>query len=176
VFALLLGAGIRAATALPERYQAGIAFSGRTVLQVAIVVSGFGLSIAVVVRTGLGTLPVTLGTIAVALIAAPVVGRMLGLQSPLRTLIGVGTAICGASAIAAVSSVLEPDEAETALAIATVFFYNIVAVLVFPPIGHLLGLSQEAFGCGPGRRSTTRRRSSRPATSTGGTPAITPRS
>ena len=64
----------------------------------------------------------------------------------MRTLIGVGTAICGASAIAAVSSVLEPDEAEIALAIATVFFYNVVAVLVFPPIGHALGLSQEAFG------------------------------
>jgi uncharacterized integral membrane protein (TIGR00698 family) len=146
VFALLIGAGVRAVTVLPERYQAGIAFSSRTVLQIAIVVSGFGLSLAVVVQTGLGTLPVTLGTVAIALIAAPVVGRMLGLQSPLRTLIGVGTAICGASAIAAVSSVLEPDEADTALAIATVFFYNIVAVLIFPPIGHLLGLSQEAFG------------------------------
>ncbi len=146
MFALLLGVGIRAVTALPEPCAAGIAFSSRTVLQAAIVVSGFGLSLAVVVRTGLSTLPVTLGTIAVALIAAPVVGRMLGVQSPLRTLIGVGTAICGASAIAAVSSVLEPDEAEIALAIATVFFYNIVAVLVFPPIGHLLGLSQEAFG------------------------------
>ncbi len=115
-------------------------------LQLAIVVSGFGLSLAVVVRTGLGTLPVTLGTIAVALIAAPVIGRMLGLHSPLRTLIGVGTAICGASAIAAVSSVIEPDEAEIALAIATVFFYNVLAVLVFPPIGHALGLGQEAFG------------------------------
>lgn len=146
VFALLLGVGIRAVTAFPERYHPGFAFAGRTVLQAAIVVSGFGLSLAVVLRTGLGTLPVTLGTIAVALIAAPIVGRMLGLQSPLRTLIGVGTAICGASAIAAVSSVLEPDEADIALAIATVFFYNIVAVLVFPPIGHALGLSQEAFG------------------------------
>jgi uncharacterized integral membrane protein (TIGR00698 family) len=146
VFALLLGVGIRAVAAFPERYHPGFAFAGRTVLQVAIVVSGFGLSLAVVVRTGFGTLPVTLGTVAVALIAAPIVGRMLGLQSPLRTLIGVGTAICGASAIAAVSSVLEPDEADIALAIATVFFYNIVAVLVFPPIGHALGLSQEAFG------------------------------
>ncbi len=146
VFALLLGVGIRAAWVFPERYHAGLAFAGRTVLQLAIVVSGLGLSFAVVVRTGLGTLPVTLGTVAIALIAAPVVGRLLGLHSTLRTLIGVGTAICGASAIAAVSSVLEPDEAEIALAIATVFFYNVVAVLVFPPIGHWLGLSQQAFG------------------------------
>ena len=97
-------------------------------------------------QTGLGTLPVTLGTIAVALILAPVAGRLLGLERALRTLIGVGTAICGASAIAAVSSVIEPEEIDIALAIATVFFYNIVAVLIFPPIGHALQLSQAAFG------------------------------
>ncbi len=146
VFALLLGVALRVVTAFPERIGPGLAFAGRTVLQTAIVVSGFGLSIAVVARTGLDTLPVTLGTIAIALVVAPVAGRMLALGSTLRTLIGVGTAICGASAIAAVSSVIEPDESEIALAIATVFFYNIVAVLVFPAIGHALALSQAAFG------------------------------
>jgi uncharacterized integral membrane protein (TIGR00698 family) len=146
VFALVLGVALGAIIALPEQYQPGTAFSARSVLQTAIVVSGFGLSLAVVARTGFGTLPVTLGTVAVALALAPVIGRMLRLQSALRTLIGVGTAICGASAIAAVSSVIEPDEAEISLAIATVFFYNLVAVLIFPPIGHALALSQESFG------------------------------
>jgi len=146
VFAIVLGVAIRAAVPLPDRCRPGLAFSARTVLQAAIVVSGFGLSLATVVRTGLGTLPVTLGTIAVALILAPLLGRALHLDSALRTMIGVGTAICGASAIAAVSSVIEPEEAEIALAIATVFFYNVVAVLIFPPIGHALGLTQDAFG------------------------------
>jgi uncharacterized integral membrane protein (TIGR00698 family) len=144
--AIVLGITVRAFGPLPERCRPGIAFSARTVLQAAIVLSGLGLSFAAVIRTGLGTLPVTLGTIAIALILAPVVGRLLGLQSTLRTLIGVGTAICGASAIAAVSSVIEPEEAEIALAIATVFFYNIVAVLVFPPIGHALQMTQDQFG------------------------------
>ncbi|MDQ6926471.1 MAG: putative sulfate exporter family transporter, partial [Candidatus Eremiobacteraeota bacterium] len=88
----------------------------------------------------------TLGTIAVSLILAPLLGRLLRVGGVLRLLIGVGTAICGASAIAAVSSVIEPEEEEIALAIATVFFYNVVAVLVFPPIGHALQLSQDAFG------------------------------
>lgn len=142
----MLGITVRAFGPLPERCRPGIAFSARTVLQAAIVLSGLGLSFAAVIRTGLGTLPVTLGTIAIALILAPLVGRLLGLQSTLRTLIGVGTAICGASAIAAVSSVIEPEEAEIALAIATVFFYNIVAVLVFPPIGHALQMTQDQFG------------------------------
>ena len=146
VFAILLGVAVRAVRPLPAAWRPGIAFSARTVLQAAIVVSGFGLSIATVVSTGLGTLPVTLGTIAVALILAPLLGRLLRVERMLQTLVGVGTAICGASAIAAVSSVLEPDEAEVALAIATVFFYNIVAVLVFPPLGHLLQMTQQQFG------------------------------
>jgi uncharacterized integral membrane protein (TIGR00698 family) len=124
----------------------GLAFSARTVLQAAIVVSGFTLSLTMIARTGIGTLPVTLGTIAVALILAPLAGRLLRLDRMLQTLVGVGTAICGASAIAAVSSVIEPDEAEIALSIAIIFFYNIVAVIVFPPIGHALHLAQDAFG------------------------------
>ena len=146
VLAILLGVAVRAVRPLPEAWRPGIAFSSRTVLQAAIVVSGFGLSIATVVSTGLGTLPVTLGTIAVALILAPLLGRLLRVERMLQTLVGVGTAICGASAIAAVSSVLEPDEAEVALAIATVFFYNVVAVVVFPPLGHALHMTQEQFG------------------------------
>jgi len=146
VFAILIGVAVRTVRPLPERCAPGIAFSTRTVLQTAIVVSGFGLSIATVVSTGLGTLPVTLGTIAVALVLAPLLGRLLRVERMLQTLVGVGTAICGASAIAAVSSVLEPDEADVALAIATVFFYNIVAVIVFPPLGHALQMTQAQFG------------------------------
>jgi uncharacterized integral membrane protein (TIGR00698 family) len=146
VFAIVIGVTIRALGPLPAPCKPGVAFSARVVLQAAIVVSGFALSLATVLATGLGTLPVTLGTIAVALILAPVLGRLLRLDAALRTLVGVGTAICGASAIAAVSSVIEPEEADVALSIATVFFYNVVAVLVFPPIGHALGLTQQAFG------------------------------
>ena len=146
VLAIVLGIIVRAVAAPAPHYRAGIAFSARTILQAAIVLSGLSLSIAAVVRTGFGTLPVTLGTVAVALVLAPFAGRVLGIERTLQTLIGAGTAICGASAIAAVSAVIEPAESEIALAIATVFFYNIVAVLVFPPIGHLLQLSQDAFG------------------------------
>jgi uncharacterized integral membrane protein (TIGR00698 family) len=116
------------------------------VLQSAIVVSGFGLSLAVVVTTGWETLPVTIGTIAIALVLAPIVGRMLKIDSVLQHLVGVGTAICGASAIAAVASVIEPLESDVALAIATIFFYNIVAVLTFPALGGLMHMTQSQFG------------------------------
>jgi uncharacterized integral membrane protein (TIGR00698 family) len=146
VFAIVIGVAIRSLRPLPASWKPGLAFSARTVLQAAIVVSGFGLSFAMVIGTGVATLPVTLGTIAVALVLAPPLGRLLRVEPMQRMLIGVGTAICGASAIAAVSSVTDAGEADVALSIATVFFYNVVAVLIFPPIGHALHLGQSAFG------------------------------
>ncbi|GAC1420127.1 MAG: YeiH family protein [Candidatus Velthaea sp.] len=146
VIAIVLGVAIRAYRPLPAALAPGVAFTGKKVLQAAIVVSGFSLSFLAVVHTGVTTLPVTLATIAVALILAPLLGRLLRVRGVLQTLIGVGTAICGASAIAAVSSVLEPDEEQMALAIATIFLYNVAAVLIFPPLGHLMSLGQMAFG------------------------------
>jgi uncharacterized integral membrane protein (TIGR00698 family) len=146
VIAILLGILIRLAAPLPAGLAPGITFAAKFVLQAAIVVSGFGLSLQSVAQTGWETLPVTIGTIAVALALAPLAGRALHLDTTLEHLVGVGTAICGASAIAAVASVIEPEEGAVALAIATIFFYNIAAVLTFPAIGHLLQLTQSQFG------------------------------
>jgi len=75
-----------------------------------------------------------------------VVGRALGIDAPLRTLLAVGTGICGASAIAAVASVIEVEAVEVAYAISTIFVFNVAAVLLFPPLGHALGLGTRAFG------------------------------
>lgn len=146
VIAILFGVAIRSFVPLPLLLHAGITYSAKKILQGAIIVSGFGISLVSIATTGLGTLPVTLGTIAIVLALAPLVGRALRLDITLRQLVGVGTAICGASAIAAVASVIEPSEAEVALAIATVFTYNIIAVLTFPLIGHALSMTQDQFG------------------------------
>jgi len=116
------------------------------VLQVAVVLLGARLSLAQVAQVGADSLPVMLGTVVACLVAAAVVGRLLGVDAELRTLIGTGTAICGASAIAAVTPVVRASGTNVAYALSTVFAFNIVAVLVFPPLGHLLGMDQEAFG------------------------------
>jgi uncharacterized membrane protein YadS len=87
-----------------------------------------------------------LGTLAICLAAAWLYGRLLGVPGDLRTLIGVGTGICGGSAIAAVSPVIEAASADIAYAISTIFLFNIAAVLVFPLLGHALGMSQQSFG------------------------------
>ena len=146
VLAIVLGVVIRAVAPLPASSRAGLAFSSKRVLQAGIVVSGFSLSFATVVRTGLATLPLTLVTIAVALILGRLLGRLFRVDGALRQLVSVGTAICGASAIGAVATVIDPEEGAVPLSIATIFFYNIVAVLIFPPLGHLMHMTQEAFG------------------------------
>ncbi|MFC0549242.1 YeiH family protein [Kutzneria chonburiensis] len=148
VFAIVLG--VLAATTLKPlratRLTPGYTFASKTVLQLSIVVLGTGLSLQQVVHVGVSSLPVMLGTLAVALGGAWLLGKWLKVGSDTKTLIGVGTGICGASAIAATTAVIKPKSTETAYAIGTIFTFNIAAVLLFPPIGHLLGLSPHAFG------------------------------
>lgn len=148
VFGILLG--MLAATAVPalrhERWTPGYGFAAKQVLQLSIVVLGTGLSLQQVVKVGGSSLPVMFGTLAVALGGAWFLGRLLGLDGDTKTLIGVGTGICGASAIAAATAVIKPKERDVAYAIGTIFTFNIAAVLLFPPIGHLIGLTGESFG------------------------------
>ncbi|HUH40456.1 MAG TPA: putative sulfate exporter family transporter, partial [Castellaniella sp.] len=107
---------------------------------------GFSLSLGQVVDTGGASLAVTLVTLSVAFVVAWLLGRWLGLTDRLCTLIGVGTAICGGSAIAATAPIIQADGHETALALSTIFLFNVVAVLLFPFLGHLMGLSDAGFG------------------------------
>ncbi|MGH8960287.1 MAG: YeiH family protein [Jatrophihabitantaceae bacterium] len=124
----------------------GVRFAGTTLLQVAVVLLGSALSLRQVARVGATSVPVMLGTLTVCLSLAFLIGRRLGIGRDLRTLIGVGTGICGASAIAAISPVIRARNPDVAYAISTIFLFNIAAVIAFPPLGHLLGLDQHAFG------------------------------
>ncbi len=140
--------GVVLATVLKpgDRLRPGIRTASRFILQLSVVVLGSQLSLAQIARVGVESLPVMLGTLAVCLAAAWLIGRWLGIVGDLRTLIGVGTGICGASAIAAVTPVIGAVSVDVAYAVSTIFLFNITAVLVFPLLGHLLGLSQHAFG------------------------------
>lgn len=128
------------------RYTPGIAFTGKRVLQASVVLLGFGLDLGQVARVGLDSLPVVLVTVAAAFTAAWGLGRLLRVPGTLTLLIGTGTAICGGSAIAAVAPIIRPGEHEMAYAISTIFLFNLLAVLLFPPLGHLLQLSDAGFG------------------------------
>lgn len=146
VAGILLGVALSRVVRRWPPLRPGIGFSARTVLQVAVVLLGSQLSLQQVAEVGASSLPVMLGTLVACLLVAHFLGRRLGIDRDLRTLIGVGTAICGASAIAAVSPVLRARNSTIAYAVSTIFCFNIAAVLLFPPLGHALGLSQDAFG------------------------------
>jgi uncharacterized integral membrane protein (TIGR00698 family) len=129
-----------------RRFSLNVDVAKGPVLQLSVVLLGAQLSLGEVVSVGAGSLPVMLGTLAVCLLLAWLVGRWLGVPRDLRTLIGVGTGICGASAIAATTPAIKAKSMDVAYAISTIFLFNVAAVIIFPPLGHLLGLSQHAFG------------------------------
>jgi uncharacterized integral membrane protein (TIGR00698 family) len=129
-----------------RRFSLNVDVAKGPVLQLSVVLLGAQLSLGEVVSVGAGSLPVMLGTLAVCLLLAWLVGRWLGVPRDLRTLIGVGTGICGASAIAATTPAIKAKSTDVAYAISTIFLFNVAAVIIFPPLGHLLGLSQHAFG------------------------------
>ncbi|WP_243047717.1 putative sulfate exporter family transporter [Dyella sp. RRB7] len=146
VFGIVLGILVRNTMSPGGTYTPGIQFAGKQVLQWSIIALGFGLSLNQVAKTGLESLSVTLVTMTVAFLTAWALGRMLKVHDKLKILIGVGTAICGGSAIAAVTPIIKPDDHDTAFAISTIFLFNLVAVLLFPLLGHLLHLSDLGFG------------------------------
>ncbi|WP_336082141.1 YeiH family protein [Nocardia sp. SSK8] len=149
---LTLGAGAVAGTVLRRARGAervvdpGLEVARQRLLGVAIVLLGLGLPVGSVLSVGRETAIVLLGTLVVGAVAAFVVGRMLAVDRESATLVAVGTTICGASAIAAATAVLRPDRQRVAYALGTIFVFNVAAVLIYPPLGRALGLSQEAFG------------------------------
>ena len=144
--ALLLGMAVRLRYAPDTSARVVIRFASSNVLKGAVVVLGATFGLGEVAHIGRSSLPLMLGTLVIALAAAWLVGRALGVDSNLQTLVGVGTAICGASAIGAVSGVIGAVESEIAYAISTIFVFNVVAVVLYPALGHLLSLSQHSFG------------------------------
>ena len=146
VFAIVIGVIVAVVWTLPPGMRPGLAFASKQLLQWSIVLLGAHLSLKELASGGARSLPVMLGTLVIVLALAYVLGRWLRLDADLRRLLGIGTAICGGSAIAAVSSVIEADPADIAYALGAVFLFNIIAVLIFAPLGHLMHLSQSAFG------------------------------
>lgn len=146
VFGLLIGLLLNNTVGKPKNTLSGVQFSSKKVLQWSIIVIGCNMSLATVWNTGVQSLAVLLSSLLVAFLAAYFFGKLLKIPTRLKILIGVGTAICGGSAIAATSPVIEAEETEIAYSISTIFLFNIAAVLLFPWIGHWIGLSDTGFG------------------------------
>src|SRR5680860_713770 len=146
VFGIVLGILIGNLLGKPKNTTEGLKFASKKILQWAIIALGGGLSLTQIYRVGLSSFYVMVFTLSTAFITAYGFGKIMKIPINLTSLIGVGTAICGGSAIAAISPIIEAEDKDIAYSISTVFMFNVIAVLVFPLIGHLLGFSDEAFG------------------------------
>ena len=144
--AAALAAGVLLAVTVGNPYQARTRKGTQLLLQLAVVALGAGIDLREVARAGLSGLGYTALGIAATLGAGALLGRLLRVPRDTGLLITVGTAICGGSAIAAVAPVLRAKDHEVSVALGTVFLLNSAALLLFPPIGHLLGLSEPSFG------------------------------
>lgn len=127
-------------------YAKGIKFTSKKILQYAVILLGFGMNLNVVFEMGVETLPVIISTISTSLIVAFIMYKILKVERKTSVLIGVGSCICGGSAIAATAPVIGADDEEIAQSISVIFLFNILAALIFPSLGGMLGMSNEAFG------------------------------
>lgn len=149
VIAILLGMVITLFWKEKGVFEGGIKFTSKKILQWAVILLGFGLNLGVVYQTGMQSLPIIICTIATSLIIAFVLHKAMHIPGNISTLIGCGSSICGGSAVAATASVIDADDEEVAQAISVIFFFNVLAAILFPPLGTVLGFSTtsgEAFG------------------------------
>ncbi|GAB4493949.1 MAG: YeiH family protein [Anaerolineales bacterium] len=146
LIAVLLGLLVGNLFRLNAAMRAGAKFALHRLLRLGIILLGLRLSLQDVAATGLTALALVVICISAALTLAYFSGRLFHVPPKLAALIGVGTAICGNTAIIATAPVLEADEEEMGFAVATITLFGLLAVLLYPLIGHFLGLSDRAFG------------------------------
>ena len=130
----------------PEFFESGIKFTSKKVLQLAVVLLGFGLNLGEIIVVGKSSLLIILSTISTALIIAFAAAKVLNIDSDIATLVGVGSSICGGSAIAATAPVINAKDEDIATSISVIFLFNIIAALIFPTLGVKLGMTHTGFG------------------------------
>ncbi|UWX62348.1 putative sulfate exporter family transporter [Chryseobacterium oranimense] len=153
--ALLLGFGLAVVVGNP--FEQHLHKYIHLLLQISIVGLGFGLKLDEALQAGKTGFFLTVVSIVTVMILGYILGKLFKLEKKLAYLISAGTAICGGSAIAAVSPIIKPGTKEISLGLAIIFTLNSIALFVYPAIGHLLQLSQEQFGlwCAVGIHDTS---------------------
>lgn len=146
VFAILIGMLLSGLVSKYEFFDGGIGFTSKKILQYAVILLGFGMNIGTILESGKDSIPVILSTISVSLITAYILTKALKIDRKIGILIGVGSSICGGSAIAATAPVIKAEEDDIAKAISVIFLFNVLAALIFPTLGGILGFSNEGLG------------------------------
>ena len=146
VLAILIGTAVRTGFGMQERFDAGIGFCAKQVLEVAVVLLGASISLAALEAAG-GWLVGGIVLVVLAGIGLSYgIGRLLGLHHRLAVLVACGNSICGNSAIAAVAPVIDAEGEDVAASIAFTAALGIVVVLLLPLLGRAIGLDETRFG------------------------------
>ena len=127
-------------------FNDGVKYSSKKLLPYSIILLGFNMNLFNILRVGGGSLFVLFFVFVTVFVVILCTARMFKLPGNTTVLIGTGTAICGGSAIAAVAPVIRAGDEDISRAISTVFLFNIIAVLIFPALGRLAGMSDADFG------------------------------
>ena len=146
VFSILIGMVITLFLTKKDPFTPGINYTSKKILQAAVVFLGFGMNLTEILAKGKQSLPIILATISTSLVIAFVLYKALKLKSNNAVLVGVGSSICGGSAIAATAPVIDASDEEVAQSISVIFLFNVLAALIFPTLGAALGLSNDGFG------------------------------
>lgn len=146
VFAILIGMVITLVLAKRDPFAPGINYTSKKILQAAVVFLGFGMNLTEILAKGRQSLPIILSTISASLVIAFILYKALKLRTNNAILVGVGSSICGGSAIAATAPVIDASDEEVAQSISVIFLFNVAAALIFPTLGAVLGLGNEGFG------------------------------
>jgi uncharacterized integral membrane protein (TIGR00698 family) len=146
VFAILIGMIIALGWRDQGAFAPGVTYSSKKILQYAVITLGFGLNLGEIAQVGSQSLPIIVATIATSLVVAFAVSKALKINGVIATLIGVGSSICGGSAVAATAPVIDASDEDIAQAISVIFLFNVLAALIFPTLGQALGLSTAGFG------------------------------
>ncbi len=146
LIAIVIGIAVRNVIGVPSAFAAGVKYAVISLLPIAIVLLGARLDFFDVMRTSATALAISVVCVVVALGLTIWLCRRTGVGQKLGILIGVGTAICGGTAIAVAAPVIEADDSETAFAVTTITLFGLVSVFVFPLLGAAFGMTQLEFG------------------------------
>ncbi len=146
VFAIVLGILVKNYIGVPERFNAGISYTLQKLLKLAIVLLGFGLSFSQIINLGMNSIIIVVLSVSLGILFTLYLAKLLGLEGNIPLLVGVGTGICGATAIATTGPVIKAKEEEIAYAVNTIFAFNVLAVMVYPFIGLALSIPDHYFG------------------------------
>jgi uncharacterized integral membrane protein (TIGR00698 family) len=144
VWALLVGVFISLVSGM--KASAFTRKASKWSLQTAVILLGFGMNFAMVVKVGSHSILLTMFSISFTLLIGNLIGRVLRVNGSLAMLVSTGTAICGGSAIAAMAPSIKANQVNTAVSLAVIFVLNGIALVLFPFLGGLLHMSQDQFG------------------------------